>query len=55
VRGVGGLRVADASVMPDVVSANTNTTAMVIGETAADLVRGARPAAAQEAAAAVGD
>jgi choline dehydrogenase len=47
VRGVAGLRVADASIMPDVVSANTNTATMVIGEKAADLVRAARPAAAE--------
>jgi choline dehydrogenase len=39
VRGVNGLRVADASVMPAIVSANTNTAAMIIGERAADLVR----------------
>ena len=39
VRGVPGLRVADASIMPAIVSANTNTTAILIGEKAADLVR----------------
>ena len=39
VRGIDGLRVADASIMPDIVSANTNTAAIVIGEKAADLVR----------------
>src|SRR5919202_860532 len=50
VRGVEGLRVADASVMPDVVSANTNTAAMVIGEKAAELVRAAMPAGAAAAA-----
>jgi choline dehydrogenase len=44
VRGVHGLRVADASVMPSIVSANTNTTAMLVGERAADLVRGGAPA-----------
>jgi choline dehydrogenase len=54
VRGIEGLRVADASVMPDIVSANTNTAAMVIGEKAADLVRGARPAAVVPGAAEVG-
>jgi choline dehydrogenase len=43
VRGVEGLRVADASVMPSIVSANTNTAAMVIGEKAADLARAAGP------------
>jgi choline dehydrogenase len=43
VRGVRGLRVADASVMPSIVSANTNTAAMIIGERAADLVRTTAP------------
>ena len=41
VRGVGGLRVADASVMPFVTSGNTHAPAVMIGERAADLVRGA--------------
>lgn len=40
VHGVDGLRVADASVMPQIVSANTNAAAMMIGWRAADLVRG---------------
>jgi choline dehydrogenase len=38
VRGVRGLRVADASVMPFVPSSNTNGPAIMIGERAADLV-----------------
>lgn len=39
VHGVAGLRVADASVMPDIPSANTCAASMMIGEKAADLVR----------------
>lgn len=32
------MRIADASVMPDTVRANTNATAMMIGERLADFV-----------------
>ena len=39
VRGVSGLRVIDASVMPRLISANTNGTAIMIGERGADLVK----------------
>ena len=42
VRGVQGLRVADASVMPDVVRANTNVTTMMIAERAAEFIRDGR-------------
>ena len=38
VRGVGRLRVADASVMPTIISGNTNAAAMMIGERAAELI-----------------
>ena len=39
VHGIGGLRVADASVMPTVISGNTNAAAIMVGEKLADLVR----------------
>lgn len=41
VRGVAGLRVADASIMPSIVGGNTNAAAMMIGERAAELIIGA--------------
>ena len=39
VHGIAGLRVVDASIMPDCIRANTNVTTMMIGENIADMVQ----------------
>ncbi len=39
VHGVNGLRVVDASIMPDCIRANTNVTTMMIGERISDFIR----------------
>jgi choline dehydrogenase-like flavoprotein len=40
VRGVEGLRVIDASVMPDLIGGNINAAVIMIAERASDLLRG---------------
>lgn len=42
VHGIDGLRICDSSIMPSLVGSNTNAPSIMIGERAADLIRGNR-------------
>jgi choline dehydrogenase-like flavoprotein len=46
VKGADGLRVVDASAMPDLVSAHINACTIMMGDKASELILGNRPPAA---------
>ena len=45
VHGIASLRAVDASIMPQLISGNPNAVCIMIGEKAADLIKGGTPGA----------